>query len=170
MVQLFFEKAPSDVRSHAIWFIGSAFDKEPLEKDVWIKLKALWKYRLEKIDDEEVGSFVQWLKWLPESIVELFDLIEKSIKVKGKVFHQNGYYEYLIKNIGDHPKEALKLAYELLLASKKNNRLYFGFHDYFVKILDAVKPKAQEHKEMINMIVNLLGEIGDYSFKGYLVK
>ncbi len=170
LVQLFFEKAPSDVRSHAIWFIGSAFDKEPLEKDVWIKLKALWKYRLEKIDDEEVGSFVQWLKWLPESIVELFDLIEKSIKVKGKVFHQNGYYEYLIKNIGDHPKEALKLAYELLLASKKNNRLYFGFHDYFVKILDAVKPKAQEHKEMINMIVNLLGEIGDYSFKGYLVK
>ena len=92
------------------------------------------------------------------------------MKAKGKIFHQSGYYNYLIKNINDYPNEALKLAYELLKASKKNNRLYFGFHDYYVKILEAIKPNAQQHKEIINSIVNLLGEIGDYSFKEYLIK
>lgn len=170
LVKMFFKNASLDARSRAIWFLGSIFEKESPDSEMWSKLKALWQYRLNSINDEEIGSFVQWLNWLPESIVELYQLIDKSMKVKGKVFHQNGYYDYIIRNLSTYPAESLRLAYELLKVSKKHNRLYFGFHDYFVKILDAVKPVASQHKDIINSIVNLLGEIGDYSFREYLVK
>jgi len=170
LVKFLFEKTSLDVRSHAVWFIGSLFREEPPDSETWNKLKELWKYRLESVDDEERGSFVDWMKWLPETIKDLYALVEKSMKAKGKIFHQNGYYEYLIKIANDYPKETLQLTSELLNTSHKNKRLYYGYQKSVKQILDAVQPKASEYKDIINKIVNFLGEIGDYGFREYLVK
>ncbi|MCK9401513.1 MAG: hypothetical protein M0Q51_16160 [Bacteroidales bacterium] len=171
LVKYFFDNTPAEVRSQAIWALHSLFEKRPPTNDDWPKLRKLWEYRAEATDDEELGAFVAWLKWpLPESIRDLSLLIKKSINCKGKVFHQHGYYEYYIKNIEAYPSEVLGLTDALLKASHKNKPLYYGYQKYVKQILDAVQPKALEHKDIVNSIVNFLGEVGDYSFKEYLIK
>lgn len=172
-IEMFFKKASVEVRRHAIWFMGTAVSRNlpKVESDEWKRLRKLWEYRIKNCLDEEIGSFIKWLKDCPENIANIVNFIKPIIPYMYRHFNEREFLEYLALKVSENPLVVLELLNQLLQNEKAVSQLFF-----WNELIQAILEKAREHRKnthivkAINAVVHRLGEIGRYEFKDFLIK
>jgi hypothetical protein len=171
-ISKFFRKASVETRGHAIWFMGTAISHNlpEIDSEEWKRLKLLWEYRIKNCKDEEMGSFIKWLKDCPEKIDHIVGLIKPIVPYMYKHFNEREFLEYLSSKVSESPAVALELLNQLLHDEKAVGQLFF-----WNEIIRAILAKLREYRKDarivrgVNAAVNRLGEKGQYEFQEFLI-
>ena len=171
VLNTFFQSASVELRSNAIRLLGDAIkaEKPSRESEEWSRLKALWKDRLKKSKDAELGNFVTWLKYCPDVLDSIVDLIVPIVPYLYMGYQEENLLVYINDNIEINTKNALQLLIELFKVKESLVNIHFRL-DLIKEILIRAKKckDIQGVSKYINQIVNRLGEVGYYDFKDLL--
>jgi len=173
ILNTFFRKASRNLRSHAILFLVRALREVKPSKDSeeWIRMKNLWEQRLKKANDSELASFARWLKYSPESLVDILYLIKPIIPYLHVGYQEEDLLEYINENIEINTEKALQILNELY--GIKESLLNIHFRLDLTKDILTKAGKYKDRPEVaveINKAVNRLGEMGYYDFKDLLIE
>jgi len=170
LLPLFFEKAPDEIRAKAINQIYKLLKSIDLTKDSeeWIRLKALWKKRVDLASEKdtqkkimEINNFTFWLKFIPESIKDCFEIIEKMIPIITikSVFLGMNFIEYLSNQSNSHPLESIKLLHLYFLNYSGDYITFYSEKERIRLILsNAVKSTSEKANSIAFDLINLLAE------------
>jgi len=168
----FFRKASVETRGHAIWFMGTAISRNlpKTDSEEWKRVRLLWEHRIKNCKDDEIGSFIRWLKDCPEKIDNVIDLIKPIVPYMYKHFNEREFLEYLSSKVSESPVVVLELLNQLLQDERAVGQLFF-----WNEIIRTILTKARDYRKDariikgINAIVNRLGEKGQYEFQELLI-
>jgi len=171
-IDKFFKKASIETRGHAIWFMGTAISRNlpKIDSDEWKKLRLLWEYRIKNCKDDEIGSFIKWLKDCPEKIDNIVDLVKPMVPYMYKHFNEREFLEYLSSKVSESPVVILELLNQLLQDERAVGQLFF-WNEIIREILTKLRDYRKDHRIVkgINAVVNRLGEKGQYEFQEFLI-
>lgn len=174
----FYNRAPDNVRGHAVWFLWRVLEKEKpgKEAELWIKIRRLWETRIAAALEtetprdmrEELSSFAWILKDAPENLDELFFLVEAIVPYLEVGTYGRHFLEYLAEQAKQFPAKASLLL--LRMAIEVPDNMYLISREEPVRqILEAANRSTErEARENVHKIVNLFGERGDYRYRDLL--
>ncbi len=173
ILDVFFKNACPPVRAHAIWFWTNVIEEVKPAKDSeeWKILKALWQYRIAKGKDEEIANFVNWLKYCPEDLDDIVNLITPIIPYLHISYQEDDLLEYISEKIETNTTNGLLLLNKLFEIRESFVNIHFK-----LALLRDILTKAEKYKDKpdiadsINHAINRLGEMGYYDFRDLLVE
>lgn len=172
----FFNNASDVTRAHAIWYVSRYLEEQkPKEKSQeWKRIKGLWAKRLKEAKNEDSQSELSHLALLlnhaPETIDDLYTMVEPIIPnlVRSNVI--DDFLEYLVKSIPINLEKTLSLLLPLIKANPPE--LGYGiFTDEISQILEAgLRSSSDTCKVLAEEIINIFGERGNDGYRHLLKK
>lgn len=149
----FFQKAPGDVRGHAIWFVGRDFNEIEGEvpSEVLERLQVLWTYRINEARNSEskapyvseLSAFGGWFasgkfddSW---AITQLRD----ALRLAGSTEPYHMVLERLAKLATSMPALAVECL-GLMVEGDKKRRYTYSWHEHMRAILEAAIDSQDE--------------------------
>jgi hypothetical protein len=163
----FFQKAPSDVRGHAIWLVARDFNEMEGEipNEVLERLTALWSIRLgEAQNAESIAPYVSELSafggWFASgkfddlwAITQLRD----ALRLAGSIEP----YHLVLERLAELAPSAPEMAVEclsLMIEGDKKRRYVYTWHEHMRAILEAVlesqdQPARRSARSLIDRLL-----------------
>ena len=189
LIKLFFEKADSEVRGRAIWFIGRELEHMPewkieeKEKEIIIKrIMDLWEWRTseaEKADRRTKEKFVQELSgfgmWFINSpfsktwsISQLVITLELN---EGKIDLEIDVIDSLQNYVEENCLEVLK-ALNLIVKGDSEGWIVVASREKIKDLIELIikTHPSQEIRNSVNDLVNNLTKKGHHEFAKFFIK
>jgi hypothetical protein len=173
LLNLFFNKAPAEIRVHAVYFLSTVFEGvKQRECEEWTKLKRFWEFRVKNSKDEELSGFASWYEHVVnfEPIDNLKDFIRPTIPFILSNYGGRMLLEYLDKSVGTSPITVLDLLIEAIKSKESVSSLFFE-----EELIRQILTKTRNYKQnkdvadRINEAINLLGKLGYYNYRDLLI-
>lgn len=178
LVTEFFKVAPLPVRVGFIQQLGLGLremkEQDRLKPDdmVWKRLRALWEWRLRvhqpvteagRVEDD-LGAFLDWLPHVPEAIVDIENLVSRTLRKRSQYSQTGAVTKYLAKQSNEHPLECARLTYDLFSVPWSRGTYYFALNE--VKyILETALNSGGVARGVAAKVASKLGEYGWFEFK-----
>jgi len=189
LVRLFFEKATSETREYALWFIGRQLEELPKmnieqqEQELFIKrAMELWKWRLEEADRadsqtrsrfmDELEKFGIWFvsehldrAWAISQLVKTLELTE------GRMEHGYSVIEALRSYVDENYIDVLKVL-SLFVKGDREGWIVMSSRDKIKDILKSIISNHPRHeiKGISNELVNNLTKKGYHEFAEFFIR
>ena len=173
----FFNNTNDKVRGHIAFWLVKAFGEPDLKREdpIWQRMWDLIKWRIASASDsgvvedyqEEVSAYMRWLEHLPVGFEEMDPLIRKAVPFLKEGYHKKLIIDYLAEHCEQFPYETVEILHDVL---RRVEMGWFTLHEDNVgKILEAATESGNESaKEQAILLINFLGERGDFQWKRYL--
>ncbi len=189
LIKLFFSKATTEVRRHAIWFIGNELEHLPewnIEEEekeaILMRLMNLWEWRIEeagKANRQVKGKFVQELigfgmwfintpfdkTWSINQLVQTLELTE------GKTELENGVIDNLHNYTEKNYLDVLRVL-NLIVKGDIKEWIVVSSKEKIKKYIESIKNSHSHHeiREYVNDLVNNLTKKGYHEFAEFYIK
>jgi hypothetical protein len=177
LIKSFYENADDKVRGHVAFWLVKAFSELKLQLDdpIWQRMWQLMKWRIStasesgNVEDyqEEVSAYMRWLEHSPVGFIEMEPLLRQVVAFLKEGYNKKLVIEYLSKHCEQHPQEAIEILHDVI---RRIEREWFTLYEEDAgKIIEAATQSGNEKavNEAI-LLINLLGERGDFRWKKYL--
>ena len=178
LLDLFFEKAPDDVRASGIFWLSKVLENvKPDEKKLlWDMLWRLWQGRIRVAQassepsrfSKEMSEYMRWLENSPLKSTEMFKILEFSVNW----LQHGGEVVLLATYIARYAKE-LPLQAVLLLDAiiKRAKEPWWSPADQDEETIlrAAITSGDSEAKKIAIRIINYRGDHGDFRWKDLLL-
>ena len=175
LLNSFFGNANDDLRGHVAFWLSKAFGELDLDRDhpVWKRMWKLWKARVNSSENDdrsyknEISEYMRWIKNVPLSFEEIEPILQETIEYLEDGYHFRLVLDYLVLHCENNPYKTVLLFHRLL---RRKGEAWFSIDDADAgKILrTAVKSEDDKAVNQAVLVINLLGEQGDFRWKKYL--
>lgn len=177
LIHSFYMNANDRLRGHIAFWLGKAFGELKLESTspIWHRMWDLFRWRLDHASrygetenyQEEVSDYMRWLEYVPVGFDEVESFLRMSIPFLKEGYHRTLVINYLAKHCQEHPQETNEMLHELL---KEIEIEWFTLDKGNIGlILEAgIEIGNENARQEAILIINLLGERGDFQWKRYL--
>lgn len=188
LIRMFFEKAQSKIRAHAIRFIGEELRclpeqeiSEKEKKDVLKRVMDLWEWRIKKaigVDNKARERFIPEFKWFRKWFIQdIFDKqwaisqLHKTLELTGGIME---FSDDVIDNLQDHIEENCTKVLRVLILLVKGDKegWLFVSKGKVAGLLESLLVKClhQEIKDDMNELVHWLTRRGHYEFQRFFIE
>ena len=172
----FFNKAPADTRSSAIWILWNTLKSHSDEGDrLWPKVREIWRWRVDEASsqnhssdfDGEFSWFPHMLEFAPETetITSMWPLLEGILPHIGRGRRFGTEWEeiekYLLREMEREPLKVVR--FYRLMHEVAGRPAWFLEHNER-KILEAGASRKESRDETLSLI-DLIGRLGDLSYR-----
>lgn len=175
LLRFFYEEAPDQVRSHAVWVLWRILaEEEPsADSETWQRLKKLWEARVEaasKADEpeefaKELLGFLQWLDSVPEGLASLSSMIGAAIPYyESARAPGRSLPEFLAREAASHPTLACQLLAELIAKAGEETGILVGREQIRTILVEAIDSGEADAVSFAVDAINLLGELGVWEY------
>jgi hypothetical protein len=171
VISEFFDKSEEKARGHAIAFLARICKDNNLETfppERWPVFRSLWEKRLRQ-ENSEVANFVRWLPYVPEPIGKIKNLIHPTIPFLHLEYQEEDLLKYINQHVNQDPASSLELLKALFEIRESLANMHFRestIKEILVKA--ASKPKDSPAYQLLEEVVNKLGELGYYDYREIL--
>lgn len=177
LLSAFYQNAKPSSRGHVARWLSHTFKEIGLTQDnpIWQRMLELYKRRLNEAEQskndedfvEELTGYLRWMDKAPMRFEDLHPLLLINVKYVRESYHAKDVVEYLADQSRQHPILTIKTLGALLEAVSRE------WWFYNKEQLEEIIKNAQETEnieaiESANYVINLLGERGDFKWKGFL--
>lgn len=176
LYESFYDKADDKLRGHVAFWLVRAFGELNLDEDstIWKRMWNLWEWRFDNAvfklyNDclEEVSEYMRWLKHIPVGFEKVEPYVRATIPMLKEGYHKTLVIEYLVENCEHFPHQTVELLHTIIKTAESE---WFSIREESAgKILSTVNSSG--HKAAIDeavLLINFLGERGDFRWKKYL--
>ncbi len=173
LIREFFLKAPAELRSYAIEFIGrSLHGAEPAEPEVLKRLTELWEWRWAELKqhrcDGEPISFGTWFASGQFDLDWSFNNLISALRLCHKAELDFWVVEQLAKVCQDRPAAAVE-ALGMMIEGDREGWAMHGWRDHPRTVLaTALKSTDKRAQEEAQRVIHLLGSRGWYGYRDLL--
>jgi len=172
----FFNKAPADTRSSAIWILWNTLKSHSDEGDrLWPKVREIWRWRVDEASsqnhssdfDGEFSWFPHMLEFAPETetITSMWPLLEGILPHIGRGRRFGTEWEeiekYLLREMEREPLKVIRF-YRLMHAVAGRPAWFLENNER--RILEAGANRKESRDETLSLI-DLIGRLGDLSYR-----
>jgi len=177
LIPSFYVNADDKVRGHVAFWLVKAFGEQKLERvdPIWQRMWELFQWRVEtasqsgNVEDyqEEISSYMRWLEHTPAEFTDIEPYVRMAVPFLKEGYHKKLVADYLAGQCERFPRESIEILHQVLLLAEM---AWFSLHEENVgKIIEAavISEDADAKGEAV-LVINLLGERGDFQWKKYL--
>jgi hypothetical protein len=162
----FFQKAPGDVRGHAIWLVGRDFNEMEgdVPKEVLERLQALWADRIDEARNAEsrspyvaeLSAFGGWFASGKFDDLWAITQLREVLKLAGSAEPYHSVLERLAALADSMPAIAVECL-GLMVESDKKRRYIYSWHEQMRSILaSAINSPDQTTQQLAEALINRL--------------
>lgn len=116
---------------------------------------------------EEISSYMRWLEHVPVGFAEIEPLLRMAGPFLKERYHKKLIVDYIANNCDKFPIESIEILFKALSSSEQP--MFFSYKEDVDKILNAsIQSDNKKAKDIAILIINLLGERGDFQWKHLL--
>lgn len=173
LIKEFFAKAPAELRSYAIEFIGRSLHRaEPEKPEVLKRLTELWEWRWEDLKQHRCdGEPIAFGTWFASSQFDLdwsFNNLISALRLCHKAELDFWVVEQLAKVSQDRPAAAVE-ALGMMIEGDREGWAMHGWHDHPRTVLaTALNSADRRAQEEAHRVIHLLGSRGWYGYRDLL--
>lgn len=175
LLRFFYDQAPDQVRSHAVWVLWRilAEEKPSADSEKWQRLKKLWEARAEaasKADEpeefaKELLGFLQWLDSVPEGLAPLSSMIGAAIPYyESARAPGRSLPEFLAREAASHPTLACQLLAELIAKAGEETGILTRREHIRTILVEGIDSGEADAVSFAVDAINLLGELGAWEY------
>lgn len=184
LLDAFLQVASDQLRATVARAVGGGLQRDkPTAHEDWERLRGYWEARVAAAQreseaqsfDEELSAFASWLDGVPESLNELAPLLAPMIDHLTTGHRAHDILHYLSRESEHSPFQAVRLLRKLLDRKAAldeqapHDSIYlWGAEDDIWAILENALASAGRAREQAVSVINLLGERGEYVYRGLL--
>ncbi|MDH7482525.1 MAG: hypothetical protein QHH26_11225 [Armatimonadota bacterium] len=171
----FWEKAPDNIRAHALRFIGSALKqtKEKIPEEILSRLKQLWEWRLKIADERGLSQFEKEIEafgwWFVSEKFDLdwsLDQLVKSLELVHRIKPSYDVLKALAKMGKASLPRSIKVVRMIAEGDQNGWEIYVSRKDIRAILQAGLQdPIAEEESKKV---INYLGSRGFIDFKDLL--
>jgi len=177
LIEDFYGMAEDKLRGHIAFWLVRAFRELKLgaESPVLRRMSRLMQWRINAAADsddiencqEEISSFMRWLEHVPVGFGEMGPLIKKAVPFLKDGYHKKLVADYLAAHCDRFPLESVEILHRMLLLAETG---WFSLYKESVGVIlkAAIESRNEDAKDEAILVINLLGERGDFRWKGLL--
>jgi hypothetical protein len=177
LVHQFFRIAPLETRVALIEYVGRGLQETVKTRqhidhpEIWARPRKLWQWRLREASTtsggrsiaQEIPSFVDWLREVPENVKSLYPLLRMTLNFAVYELRTAYMMDYLVKNAKQYPLRSAQLFLALVKKAEGQN-LWLDPTEVHA-ILDPAVEAGGKARRVAREVANMLGERGDFRFK-----
>jgi len=173
LLDLFFDNASDSIRATGVFWLSKVLEEQKpiLNDELWQKLWALWKKRIQMAEEhdpwqnsQEISDYMRWLENCPVGMENLFPILRLSVKYFNDGFVIQQLIAYAAKYCVNFPFEAVSLLQDTILSAKEP---WWKPKDEDEETIlrAAMASNVPDAKRIALEVINFRGERGDFRWK-----